>query len=211
MKFEMIGRLDDLARRLGHQAAHAGKLTHLRGRAARAGVRHHVDRVDLRIAAGLLVLLHRRDFLHHLVGDLVGGLRPGVDHLVVLLALGDEAVVVLLLEVLGARAGLVDDLPLLLRHDHVVLAERDAGLERVVEAERHDAVAEDHRLLLTAVAVDRVDHPGDFALRHELVDDVERNLGRARQHLAEQRAARRGLVPLVERSRPSRRRRPSGT
>ena len=29
-------RLDDLARRLGHQAAHAGKLLHLRRRAARA-------------------------------------------------------------------------------------------------------------------------------------------------------------------------------
>ena len=40
-------RLDDLARRLGHQAAHAGELLHLRRRTARAGVRHHVDRVDL--------------------------------------------------------------------------------------------------------------------------------------------------------------------
>ena len=193
----MIGRLDDLARRLGHQAAHAGELAHLRGRAARAGVRHHVDRVDLRVAA-VLVLLDRRDFLHHRVGDLVGGLRPGVDDLVVLLALGDQAVVVLLLELLGELAGLVDDRPLLLRHDHVVLAERDAGLERVVEAQRHDAVAEDHRLLLTAVAIDLIDHAGDFPLGHELVHDVEGNLGRARQHLAEQRAARRGLVPLVD-------------
>ena len=43
--------LDDLAGRLGHQAAHAGKLTHLRGRTARAGMRHHVDRVDLRFRA----------------------------------------------------------------------------------------------------------------------------------------------------------------
>ena len=40
-------RLDDLARGLGHQAAHAGELLHLRGRTARAGMRHHVDRVDL--------------------------------------------------------------------------------------------------------------------------------------------------------------------
>ena len=168
--------LDDLARGLGHQAAHAGELAHLRGRAARAGMRHHVDRVDLRVAP-VLVLLDRRDFLHHLVGDLVGGLRPGVDHLVVLLALGDQAVVVLLLEFLGELAGLVDDLPLRLRHHHVVLAERDAGLERVIEAERHDAVAEDHRLLLAAVAIDLIDHPGDFPLRHQLVHDVEGNLG----------------------------------
>ena len=37
------------------------------------------------------------DLVHHRVGDLVGGLGPGVDDLVVLLALGDEAVGVLLL------------------------------------------------------------------------------------------------------------------
>ena len=85
------------------------------------------------------------------------------------------------------------------RHHHVVLAERDAGLEGVIEAERHDAVAEDDRLLLTAVAVDLVDHPGDFALRHQLVDDVERRFHVARQHVAENDAAGRGLVPLHER------------
>ena len=43
-------RLDDLARGLGHQAAHAAELLHLRGRAAGAGVRHHVDRVRLELA-----------------------------------------------------------------------------------------------------------------------------------------------------------------
>ena len=126
-------RLDDLARRLGHEAAHGGELLHLRRRTTRAGVRHHVDRVD-RLVAAVLVLLHRRDAVHHLAGETVRALRPGVDDLVVLLALGDQAVLVLLLVILGERAGLVDDLPLVLRDHHVVLAERDAGLERVVEA-----------------------------------------------------------------------------
>ena len=97
----MIGRLDDLAGRLGHQAAHAGELLHLRRRAAGTGMRHHVDRVDRQFAAGLLVALDRRDFPHHLFGDLLGALRPGIDHLVVLLALGDQAVIELLLELLG--------------------------------------------------------------------------------------------------------------
>ena len=64
-------RLDDLARRLGHQAAHAGELAHLRRRTARAGMRHHVDRVDLGFAA-LRLLLGRGDFLHHLLGDFFG-------------------------------------------------------------------------------------------------------------------------------------------
>src|SRR3546814_11547557 len=35
-------RFDDLARRLGHQAAHAGELLHLRRRTTRARMRHHV-------------------------------------------------------------------------------------------------------------------------------------------------------------------------
>ncbi len=63
-----------------------------------------------------------------------------------------------------------------------------------MEAERHDPVAEDHRLLLPAVAVDLVDHVGDFPLGHELVHDVEGNLGAPRQHVAEHDAARRGVV-----------------
>ncbi len=37
---------------------------------------------------------------HHLVGDLLGSLAPGVNDLVVLLALGDQAVGVLLLVLL---------------------------------------------------------------------------------------------------------------
>src|SRR5271169_3165806 len=39
-------RLDDLARRLRHQAAHAGQLLDLRRRTARPGIRHHPHRVD---------------------------------------------------------------------------------------------------------------------------------------------------------------------
>ena len=187
--------LDDLARRLGHQAAHRRELAHLGRRTARAGIRHHVDRIHRQIAA-VLVLADGRDARHHLLGELVGALRPGVDDLVVLLALGDQAVVVLLLVFLRERRGLGDARGLGVRHDHVVLAERNAGLERLAESERHDAVAEDHRLLLTAVAVDGVDHPRDFLLRHQLVDDVERDLGVIGQQLAEHQPARRGVEHL---------------
>ena len=126
-------RLDDLARRLGHQAAHAGELLHLRFRTARAGVRHHVDRVD-RLAG-----LGRGNALHHLLGDELGALRPGVDHLVVLLALGDQAVEVLLLVFLDQFLGIVDELLLLGRNDQIVLAEGDAGPEGVAETERTSA------------------------------------------------------------------------
>ena len=191
-------RLDDLARRLGHQAAHAGKLLHLRRRTTRAGVRHHPDRVHLLLAA-VLVLLHRGDALHHLLGDLIGALRPGVDDLVVLLELRDEAVVVLLLELAHELGRLGDDLRLGVGDEHVVLAERDAGLERVAEAQRHDLVAEDHRLLLTAVAVDGIDHAGDGLLGQKLVDERRLDARLLRQQLGEDHASRRGFENLDHR------------
>ncbi len=40
-------RLDDFARRLGHQTPHTGQLLDLRGGTTRTGMRHHVHRVDL--------------------------------------------------------------------------------------------------------------------------------------------------------------------
>ena len=150
-------RLDDFARRLGHQAAHAGQLLHLRRRTTRAGVGHHVDRVDL------LARLGGRDFLHHLVGHRIGAVRPGVDHLVVLLALGDLAVLVLLFVFLDQRLGLADEFDLRRRNDQVVLAERHARLARIGVAERHHPVGEDDRLLLTAIAVDDVDRGSEIS------------------------------------------------
>src|SRR5690606_41946777 len=59
--------------------------------------RSHVDRVH-RLLATALVELDRLDARHHLVGHLLRALGPGVDDLVVLLALGDQAVIVLLLD-----------------------------------------------------------------------------------------------------------------
>ena len=74
---------DDLALRIGHQAAHAGELADLVERSARAGVGHHVDRV------------RRLEVVHHPVGDLVGRARPDGDDPLVALLLGHESAVVL--------------------------------------------------------------------------------------------------------------------
>ena len=97
--------LDDLARRLGHQAAHAGQLTNLLRRAAGARVGHDEDRVEGRAApllAGLVVGPSSSVpiSLHHLFGDLLRHLRPDVDDLVVALAVGDETFGVLVLDLL---------------------------------------------------------------------------------------------------------------
>ncbi len=188
-------RLDDLARRLGHEAAHPGKLLDLRLRTTGAGVRHHVDRVQVGLAS-VVELRSGRDFLHHGAGDLVAATGPGIDHLIVLFLLGDQAVLVLLLIVLHERAGFLDQSFLGLRNDHVVLAEGDAGGEGVAEAELHDRVGEQHRLLLAGVAIDDVDDVADLLLGQHLVDRLERHLVALRQSLAEQHAARRRLEAL---------------
>jgi hypothetical protein len=70
--FAEVGRdggFDDLARGLGHQAAHTGKLADLLFGTARAGVGHDVNRVE--VAAGAVVLFHG---LQHFVGNLLGDL-----------------------------------------------------------------------------------------------------------------------------------------
>ena len=70
--FAEVGRdggFDDFARGLGHQAAHAGKLADLLLGAARAGIGHDVNRVE--VAAGAVVLFHG---LEHFVGNAFGDL-----------------------------------------------------------------------------------------------------------------------------------------
>ena len=107
-------RLDDLARRLGHQAAHAGELADLLRRAAGAGVGHHEDRVEATARVRLLPLrvghLVGAELAQHLVGDAVGDLGPDVDDLVVALAVGDQTLVVLILDLAHLAVGLVEQL-----------------------------------------------------------------------------------------------------
>src|SRR5690606_38532978 len=190
--FLEVGRnrgLDDRAVRTGHQATHAGKLLHLGRRTAGTRVRHHIDRVDRLLTAGFLVDLHLADRVHHLFGDLVTALGPGVDHLVVLFALSDQAVIVLLLELFDLLTGGFHDRVLGGRDNHVVLAERNAGVARILETKLHDAVTEDHGLLLSAATVNRVDHLGDHLLGHQLDRGRDGHGGVLGQNLADQHAA----------------------
>jgi len=71
-------RLDDFARRLGHEAAHAGQLPDLLLRSARARVGHDEDRVEALLPL-LSPVCRVLDFLgpdarHHLLGHLLGDL-----------------------------------------------------------------------------------------------------------------------------------------
>ena len=84
--------LDDFAGRLGHQTAHAGQLTDLLAVAARTGIDHQENRIQFLAA---LVVFQSAE---HDVGNLVTGVRPDVDDLVVALAVRDDALAILLLD-----------------------------------------------------------------------------------------------------------------
>ena len=178
---------DNFPGRLRHQAPHARQLLHLRGGAPGAGMGHHVDGID-RLAG-----FFRRNRLHHFIGDPVRAVGPGIDDLVVFLALGNEAVLILLLEFLDHFFGIADQLLLGLGNDQIVLAEGNAGLAGVIETDPHQVVGEDHRLFLPAVAIDLVKEVGDFLLGQQLVDKAERNVRVAGQDFAQQHAPRRGF------------------
>jgi hypothetical protein len=69
------------------------------------------------------------------LGDLVGRRVPLIGDRQVALLLRDQAVLVLLLQVVDALLVLGEDGRLARRHDHVVLGDRDAGLRGEAEAE----------------------------------------------------------------------------
>ena len=159
-------RLDDLARRLGHQSAHARQLADLLLRSSRAGVGHDVDRVE--VPAGLLGLLHLAE---HRVRDLLGDVRPDRDDLVVALAVGDRAFEILLFDLDDVLARAVDERRLLGRDDQVVDADRQARSCRVREAELLQAVEHLDGLLETVAEIARLHELLQPLLLQQAVDE----------------------------------------
>ena len=82
---------DDLSSWVGDEATHTGDLLHLQQVAAGTRAHHHVDRVEL-------LRLHL--FLHR-VTDAGRGLAPDLDLLLTPLVVGDDAALVLALDLLG--------------------------------------------------------------------------------------------------------------
>src|SRR6266699_2019016 len=162
--------LDDLADasrelllRLRHQPTHPGELPDLVARATAPGVEHHEYRVEPALGA-----LHG---LHHGVRDVVVGVRPGVDHLVVALAEGDLAGRVRPLEPLDPTLGIVQQTRLLGRNLQVLDADRHPAHGGVAEAELFQIVEELHRAREPGAPV-AVEHQlRQVALAHRLVQE----------------------------------------
>ena len=126
-------QVDDLARRIGHEAAHAGELAHLLLVAACARIRHHEDGVE-----GVHVV-------HHGVRHIVRRLRPKRDDLVVALLVRNETAAELTLDAVDLLLRRREDVLLLLGHDDVGNRDRHARKTRVVIAEVLDVVDDDGR------------------------------------------------------------------
>ena len=109
------GDFDGAAGGVSHQATHSGQLADLGGGAAGAGVGHHPD--------GVVAI----QALHQSVGDVLGGLLPGLHHQAVTLVIGEEAPLELALNLdnLFLRGG--DEPGLFGRHSHIGDGHRESA------------------------------------------------------------------------------------
>ena len=186
---------DDFAIRLRHQTTHTAQLFHLCDRATRTGVGHHVNAVWFTFRA-VFVACRSRDGCHHRLGDFVVRLRPSINNFVVLFTLSNQAVHVLLFKVFNLITCFVDQCPLGVRNNHVVLTERDASLKRFAETHSHDLVTEDDGFFLTTVTVDRIDDLLNFLLTQKTVHQFKRRLVVQWQKRAQTNTARCGFETL---------------
>ena len=162
--------LDDLARGLGHQAPHPGELADLLDAAAGAGVGHQEDRVEVDLAVADVVL----QLLHHLRGDPLAGVGPGVEDLGVALVVGDDPALVELVVLGDLLLGLGQDRVLGGRGLEVVGGEGQARPGRLAEAQVLHVVQEVDRLGPAQDLVAVGDDPLELLLPQRVI--VERHL-----------------------------------
>src|SRR5438552_9002506 len=120
--------LDNFSARFRHQAAHASELTHLLAIAARPGVNHQINWIQF--FAAVVVF----QCTEHDVRNLVAGVRPDIDDLVVTLAVRDDAFSILLLDLANLFISVFELGLFFLRNDHVRNSNRDSGPCRLGEA-----------------------------------------------------------------------------
>ena len=174
------GRLNNLAARLGHQAPHAAELPHLLLTTTGTRVGHQVDWVNVLITTEVDLQAG-----HHLVGDLLISVRPLLKHLGVTLALGDDAALVVLVELQHLLFGGGENFLFRLGRHEVVRAKRQAAGRRRTEARLIHVVQQLDRAAAAEELVAVADHLRQFARLHRQV--VERHA--FGKHLVEEAAA----------------------
>src|SRR6185437_14513709 len=188
--FTEVGRdgcFNDFARRLGHEAAHARELANLLFGSASAGVSHDVNRVH---RSGLVQLLH---VVEHLVGHFFRDVRPDFNHFVVALTVGDGAVQVLLLNVDDLLFRFSNQVLLVVRNDHVINADGEAGSGCKAEADLLNFVEHFDRDFQAKAQVGVVHQLANTLLLEQAVD--ERHV--FRQMIVQDGAAHGGVDELT--------------
>ncbi len=150
--------------RLGHQAAHARELADLLLATTGAGVVHHEDGVEA-LVVGL-------ELLHEGLGELVVGVGPDIDDVVVTFVVGDKTHGVLGHDLLDLLVGFLDELFLLGRDDDIAEVEGEAAAECLAVAHVLDVVEEGGGDGVAALGEDVADDVAQGLLAHHLVDEA---------------------------------------
>ena len=184
-------RFNDFTRGLGHQAAHASQLTHLVLVTTSTRIGHHIDRVEALVfllLAGLGIGKHVVGyFLDHLRRDVLCGLGPHVDHLVVLFSTGDDTVAVLMFDVVNLCLRGSQNVLFAFRNGEVFHADGHARAGGEFVTHVLQTVAQNDRGLDAAVAVGRAHETRNVLLGEHAVDVFEAQL--FGQDVAHQHAA----------------------
>ena len=123
-KVRLNRRFNDFARWLGHEPTHTGQLTDLLHATTGAGVGHQINRIHVArpsVVAGVCILLQ---LLHHLQGDSLTGVRPGIEHLIIALPVGNHASLIELHDLHYALLCLGNDLGLVGRRNEIICSKR---------------------------------------------------------------------------------------
>ena len=151
-------KVDGFTGHICHQASHTSKLAKLCLRTTSSRVSHHVNWVVLCKAC------------KHLRAEKIGALGPCVNNLNVTLSLGEEAVLVVLVDLVNAVLCLLKKLWLMLRNNSIPDRNGQTGKRCVVETSFLDVVQDwlniSHWITVTAI----VDQNTNVRLNHLVVD-----------------------------------------
>ena len=187
-------RFNNRAVWLGHQTTHTRQLTNLRSGTTSTGVGHHIHGIEGLLINFLAVAVKhasRLQVVHHRLGNLIVGLGPQIDNLVVLLALGNQTGSILIFNFLNFVGRFINDARLLVWNDEVVYTNGCTGNSRVSKTGIHQLVSEDDGLFQADHAIALVDQLGNRLLLQRLVDHL---VGQAlRQDLEQQCTTNSGI------------------
>src|SRR5207247_10045230 len=139
-------------------------LPHLLPVAARTGIDHQVNRIEF--LTSLVVF----EGAKHYAGNLIAGVRPDVDDLIITLAVGDNAFSVLLLNLPDLFVSVFELGLFLFRNDHVRNPNRDAGFGRFGKTEFFQLIQGRDRFCRTSNLVTSRDNIAKLLLAGRLVE-----------------------------------------